>query len=190
MASRSPTEPIFFDSPAAFRCWLEANHTTADEVVVGLWRAHAKRPTLTWDEAIDQALCFGWIDGVRHPLSPDSYSIRFTPRRKGSQWSQKNLKRYAELEALGLVAPAGAVAWQARVEGKPRNYSPKQEVAFAAGQEATFRDNAAAWEFFQAQPPSWRHKWTWAVSSAKSEAARARRLAKLIDACAAGKRLM
>ena len=190
MASRSPTDPIFFDSPAAFRAWLEENHATASEVVVGLWRAHTKKPTITWGEGIDQALCFGWIDGVRHPLDSDSYSIRFTPRRRGSEWSQVNLKKYAELEAQGLVRPAGRTAWEARVEGKPRDYSPKMAVAFAPGQEETFRAHAGAWAFFEKQAPSWRHKWIWGVSSAKSEETRARRLQKLIEACAAGKRLM
>ena len=190
MASPSPTEPIFFDSPKAFRAWLEKHHASASEVVVGLWRAHTRKPTITWNQGIDQALCFGWIDGVRHPLTPDSYSIRFTPRRPGSQWSRVNIEKVKALRAAGLMTPAGETAFENRVEGKPRAYSPKMEVAFAPGQEEEFRRNKEAWAFFERQAPSWKHKWTWGVSAAKSEEARARRLKKLIDACAAGKKLM
>jgi uncharacterized protein YdeI (YjbR/CyaY-like superfamily) len=190
MASPSPTEPIFFDSPEAFRAWLLKHHATAGEVVAGLWRAHARRPTITWGQGIDQALCFGWIDGVRHPLTPDSYSVRFTPRRPGSKWSQVNIEKVKALRAAGLMTPAGEAAFEARVEGGPRAYSPKMDAAFAPGQEEQFRANDEAWAFFGRQPPSWRHKWTWAVASPKSDAARDRRLGKLIEACAAGRRLM
>jgi uncharacterized protein YdeI (YjbR/CyaY-like superfamily) len=190
MASPSPTEPIFFEDPGAFRAWLQQNHSTATQVVAGLWRAHTGKPTISWGEGIDQALCFGWIDGVRHPLCPDSYSIRFTPRRAGSRWSQVNIEKVKALRAAGLMTPAGEAAFEARVEGGPRAYSPRMAVAFAPGQEATFRANPQAWAFFAAQAPSWRHKWTWAVSSAKSDEARGRRLAKLVDACAAGRKLM
>ena len=190
MASPSPTEPIFFESPDAFRSWLKAHHATAAEVVVGLWRAHTRKPTITWSQGIDQALCFGWIDGVRYPLSPDSYSVRFTPRRRGSKWSQVNIEKVKALRAAGLMTPAGEAAFEARVEGGPRAYSTKMAVVFAPGQEEAFRKNGEAWAFFEKMAPSHRHKWIWAVSSAKSEEARARRLAKLIDACAAGKKPM
>lgn len=190
MASPSPTEPIFFESPKAFRAWLEKHHASATEVVVGLWRTHTRKPTISWSEGIDQALCFGWIDGVRHPLSPDSYSVRFTPRRPGSRWSQVNIAKVKALREASQMTPAGEAAFVARVEGGPRAYSPKMKVAFAPGQEEAFRANAGALTFFEKQAPSWKHKWTWAVSSPKSEEARARRLAKLIEACAAGKKLM
>lgn len=186
MASPSPTEPIFFESPDEFRAWLEANHASANEVVVGLWRAHARRPTITWGQGIDQALCFGWIDGVRRPLTPDSYSIRFTPRRQGSRWSQVNIEKVAALRAAGLMTPAGEAAFEARVEGGPRAYDPKTTVAFAPGQEETLRANAAAWAAFGRMAPSHRRKWIWHVSEAKSEEARARRLARLIAALASG----
>ena len=182
-------DPIFFDSPDAFRRWLEENHGTATEVVAGLWRTHTGKPTMTWPQSIDQALCFGWIDGVRHPLDADSYSIRFTPRRSGSRWSQVNIAKVGELEAAGLMTPAGRAAFEARVEGPPRAYSPRMDVAFAEGQEAAFRAAADAWAFWEKQPPSYRHRLTWHVSSAKSEAARANRLTRLIEASTAGKRL-
>ena len=186
-----PTDatPIFFDSPDAFRTWLDAHHAEADEVVAGLWKAHTGKPTMTWPQSIDIALCFGWIDGVRHPLDDDSYSIRFTPRRAGSKWSQVNIDKVAALTKAGLMTPAGLAAFEARVEGGPRAYSPKMDVAFAEGQEAAFRAEPEAWAFWEKQPPSYRHKLTWHVSSAKSEAARASRLGKLIDASASGKRL-
>lgn len=182
-------EPIFFDGPDAFRAWLSAHHKGASAVTAGLWRAHTGKPTLTWPQSIDVALCFGWIDGVRHPLDADSYAVRFTPRRPGSKWSQVNIDKVAALTEAGLMTPAGLAAFEARVEGGPRAYSPKMEVAFAEGQEAAFRTESAAWAFWENQPPSYRHKLTWHVSSAKSEAARANRLRKLIDASAAGKRL-
>lgn len=182
-------QPIFFDSAQAFRHWLEAHHATQKEVLAGLWRAHAGKPTMTWPESIEQALCFGWIDGVRRPLDPDSYSIRFTPRRPGSRWSAANIAKAAELEAAGLMTAAGRAAFEARVEGAPRAYSPKMDVAFAGEQEAAFRADAAAWSFWERQPPSYRHKLTWHVSSAKTETTRAAHLAKLIEACLQGRRL-
>lgn len=190
MPTRSSGEPIFFNGPEAFRAWLETHHASASEVVAGLWRAHTGKPTITWNQGIDQALCFGWIDGVRYPLDPDSYSVRFTPRRRGSQWSQVNIAKVEALRAAGLMTPAGEAAFENRVEGGPRAYGPKMAVDFAPGQEAALQADPAAWSFFQKQPPSCRHRWTWYVSSAKSQEARDRRLAKLIEACAAGERLM
>lgn len=190
MASPSPTEIIFFESPDAFRAWLEKHHASASEVFVGLWRAHTRKPTITWNQGIDQALCFGWIDGVRHPLSPDSYSIRFTPRRAGSQWSQVNIEKVKALRAAGLMTPAGEAAFETRVEGKGRRFTTQTEVAFAPGQEEELRANAAAWATFQTMSPSHRRRWVWHVSEAKAEETRARRLAKLIETLASGKKPM
>jgi len=184
------SEPIFFESPEAFYAWLKENHATAEEVQVGFWRAHTGKPSLTWSESVDQALCFGWIDGKRTPIDADRTALRFTPRRKGSKWSQVNLDKFEQLEAAGLVHPAGRAAWEARVVGPPRAYSPKMEVAFAEGQEEAFRANAEAWAYFETQAPSWKHRVTWWVSSAKTAEARERRLTKLIEACAEGRRLV
>jgi uncharacterized protein YdeI (YjbR/CyaY-like superfamily) len=183
-------DPIFFESPEAFRAWLQANHATASEVTVGLWRAHTGKPTVTWGQTIDQALCFGWIDGVRHPLGPDSYSIRFTPRRKGSKWSRVNIEKVKALRAAGLMTPAGEAAFEARVEGGPRAYSPRMEVAFAPGQEEALRANEAAWKTYQTMSPSHRHRWIWHLSAGKSEDTRARRLARFIETLASGRKPM
>ena len=185
-----PTDPIFFESPQAFYDWLEANHATKTEVQVGFWRGHTGKPSLTWSESVDQALCFGWIDGKRTPIDDERTSLRFTPRRKGSPWSQVNLDKFGELEAAGRVHPAGRAAWEARVIGPPRAYQPKMDVAFAEGQEEAFRAHPEAWAFFEAQAPSWKHKVTWWVSTAKTAETRGRRLAKLIEASAEGRRLV
>jgi len=187
MASPSPTDPIFFEGPEAFRAWLQANHAREREVFAGLWRAHTRKPTITWGQGIDQALCFGWIDGIRRPLSPDSYSIRFTPRRPGSEWSKVNIEKVHALRAAGLMTPAGEAAFEARVEGKGRRYTGATEVAFAPGQEETLRASPTAWALFQKMAPSHRRKWIWHVSEAKGEEARARRLARLIATLESGK---
>ena len=122
-------EPIVCETPAEFRRWLKANHKGADAVMVLLYKTGSGRASITWSQGIDEALCFGWIDGVRRPIDEDSYTIRFTPRRKGSRWSDVNIKKVAELRARGRMTPAGEAAFEARVEGGPRAYSPKAPMA-------------------------------------------------------------
>ncbi len=183
----TPHHIRYFPSPAAFRKWLTANHAKADELWVGFHKKHTDKPSLTWPESVDQALCFGWIDGQRRRIDDDRYTIRFTPRRKGSIWSAVNVKRIKELSKEGLVEPAGMVAFEARKENKTAIYSyEKRPEVLPAPFEKTFRRNRKAWDYFEKQPPSYRRAVINWVVSAKREATRERRLAQLIADCAAG----
>lgn len=184
-------EPIFFDSPAAFRDWLEANHDSTAEVWVGLYKVKkGETAPLTWSEAVDQAVCFGWIDGIGKRIDGERRKIRFTLRRKGSIWSAVNIKKVEQLTAAGLMHPAGVEAYAQRKEEKSKIYSHEQgEVTLDSEQEATFRAHAAAWDFFNTQAPSYRKAALWWVVSAKKEETRARRLATLIEDSANGRRL-
>ncbi|WP_296600524.1 YdeI family protein [Phenylobacterium sp.] len=181
--------PIFFATPAEWRAWLDANHATASEVSVGFWKRDTGRPSLTWPQSVDEALCFGWIDGVRHRIDDEAYRIRFTPRRPGGIWSQVNLKRFAELQALGLVRPAGQAAHDVGKD-RTRVYPHERPHAeFTADELSRFQAHPAAWAKFQAFPPSYRKVAVHRVAAAKGEATRARRLDILIDASARGLRL-
>ena len=182
---------VFFETPAEFRAWLEANHESATELWVGFHRKATGRPSMVWSEAVDQALCFGWIDGVRRSLGETSYTIRFTPRQARSTWSAVNIKRAQELQEQGLMHPAGRAAFLARTEDRSNTYSFEQREPIELGdaQLETFRANAPAWAFFQSQPPSYRKAATWWVISAKRAETRDRRLATLIDDSAAGRRI-
>jgi uncharacterized protein YdeI (YjbR/CyaY-like superfamily) len=174
--------PIFFATPDRFRKWLEKNHGRAQELLVGLYKKGSGRPSITWPESVDEALCFGWIDGVRRSIDEDSYSIRFTPRRPGSIWSAVNVKRAHELVARGAMRPAGLAAFEARSDKKSGIYAYEQrELAkLTAAAQRQFRTNARAWEFFQKQPPWYRRTATYWVATAKKEETRQRRLATLI----------
>lgn len=181
--------PTFFETPAQFRAWLETHHASAAELSVGFRKKGTGLASITWPEAVDQALCFGWIDGVRHSIDGESYRIRFTPRKRGGIWSQVNIKRIAELQAQGLVHPAGLAAFEA---GKARTlqYSHERgEQAFADAELAQFQANGKAWANFHAFAPSYRKVAIHRVVSAKGAATRAKRMAILIDACADGVKL-
>jgi uncharacterized protein YdeI (YjbR/CyaY-like superfamily) len=184
-------EPIFFDSPAAFREWLEANHESAAEVWVGFYKTKkGVRPPLTWSEAVDQALCFGWIDGIAKRIDDERRRQRFTPRRKGSIWSAVNIKKVEDLTAQGLMRPAGLAAYALRKEEKSKIYSHEQgEVTLEPEQEEFFRANGQAWDFFHTQAPSYRKAALWWVVSAKREETRQKRLATLVEDSANGRRL-
>jgi uncharacterized protein YdeI (YjbR/CyaY-like superfamily) len=175
-------KPKFFATPADFRAWLEKNHSRVSELQVGFHRKASGRPSITWAEAVDQALCFGWIDGVRRSVDDESYQIRFTPRRARSIWSAVNVARVEELTKLGLMQPAGVAAFEARRADRTGIYSHEQREAakLTRPQEKRFRANAKAWKFFQAQPPGYRRQATWWVVSAKKEDTRERRLDTLI----------
>lgn len=174
-----------------FRSWLEANHASADEVLVLLYKTTSGRPSITWPEAIEEALCFGWIDGVRQPIEADSYTVRFTPRRKGSKWSQVNIASVARLREQGRMTAAGEAAFEARVEGPPRAYSPKEPMReFSPEHAAALAAEPAAQAFWDKGAPSWRHRAVWWVTSGKAQATRDTRMAKLIKACAEGRRFM
>ena len=183
--------PIFFDSPAAFRRWLEKNHTTSQELYVGYYKKHTGKPSLTWPESVDEALCFGWIDGIRRSWDAEGYIIRFTPRRKRSIWSAINRKRVPELIKAGRMAPAGLAAWKGRDPKKINKYSFEQRetAKLPPAMEKKFRANQKAWAFFEAQPPGYRRLISFYVVSAKQEVTRERRLDRLIKDSAAGRRV-
>jgi len=187
----APASPRFFSGPAEFRAWLEAHHATAPELWVGFHKKGSGRPSLTWPESVAEALCFGWIDGVRKSLDADRYVIRFTPRRAESVWSAVNLAKMDELLAAGRVAPAGRAAWERRTTEKSAIYSyeRRREAAFEPALERRFRGAKRAWAFFAAQPPGYRRLATYWVASAIRAETRARRLATLIDCCERGERL-
>jgi uncharacterized protein YdeI (YjbR/CyaY-like superfamily) len=186
-----PTAPTFFATPAEFRAWLEAHHATASELLVGFHKKGSGLQGITWPESVDQALCFGWIDGVRRSLGDTSYTIRFTPRRARSIWSTVNIARAQELREQGLMHPAGIAAFEARSTERSSTYSFEQRgpIELSAKDAETLRANADAWAFFQAQPPSYRKAAIWWVISAKREETRCRRLATLIDDSANGRRI-
>src|SRR5947209_1394034 len=184
-----PANPIFFPTAADFRRWLEAHHATAPELLVGFWKKGSGRPSIDWPEARDQALCFGWIDGLRKSLGPESYTIRFTPRRPGSLWSRVNLDRFAVLEAGGLMTGAGRAA-RAGGEERTDHYSyENEERSLTAEEAALFRANAAAWADFEKRPPGYRKVVLHWVTSAKRPETRAKRLAILIEDSAAGRKV-
>lgn len=174
--------PSFFATPAAWRDWLEQHHDQRPELLVGFYKKDSGKPSITWPESVDGALCYGWIDGVRRRIDDVSYSIRFTPRRPHSVWSAVNIKRVEELTRQGLMRPAGVKAFEARQDARSGIYSfEQQNVKFERAQESRFRANRAAWKFFQSQPPSYRRAATWWVVSAKREETRRQRLATLIQ---------
>ena len=181
--------PRFFKTPADFRKWLEKNHDKADELLVGFYKKGSGKPSIDWPQSVDEALCFGWIDGVRRSIDEESYSIRFTPRKKGSNWSAVNVRKMEQLLKDGKVAPAGLAAYEARDEKKTAIYSyeNRNEAQLDAASERTFEANKAAWEFFQSRPPWYRRTATYWVISAKQEETRQRRLEQLIADSAAGR---
>jgi uncharacterized protein YdeI (YjbR/CyaY-like superfamily) len=184
------TRARYFRSPEEFRKWLREHHESADAVLVGFHKAATGRPTMTWAQSVDEALCFGWIDGIRKSVDEGRYTIRFTPRRERSIWSQKNIMRFRELDDAGMVHAAGRAAFEARDEDRTRQYSFEQDQAkLTREQERAFRADTKAWEFFRSQPPSYRKPAIWWVVSAKQEATRARRLAILIHDSANGLRI-
>jgi uncharacterized protein YdeI (YjbR/CyaY-like superfamily) len=181
---------VFFSAPADFRKWLRRNHATVKELWVRFHRKHTGKRSMTWPESVDEALCVGWIDGIRKSIDEESYMIRFTPRRRGSIWSAVNIKRVEFLVSGKRMQPAGLAAFAARVENKSGIYSYEQRSEqlpepYASG----LRKNSAAWKFFRAQPPSYRKAIVWWVVSAKQEETRRKRLDKLIAESARGRRL-
>jgi uncharacterized protein YdeI (YjbR/CyaY-like superfamily) len=182
-------EPTFFATPAELRAWLEAHHQAETELLVGFYKKGSGKPSITWPESVDEALCVGWIDGVRRSLGDEAYTIRFTPRKRRSFWSNVNIRRAGELIAEGRMRPAGLAAFEARSGERSGVYSfeQKDEVAFDAEQARRFQADAKAWDFFQGQPPWYRRTATWWVISAKKEETRAKRLATLIEDSAAGR---
>jgi uncharacterized protein YdeI (YjbR/CyaY-like superfamily) len=183
--------PRFFATPAAFRAWLLAHHEREPELLVGFHKKGSGRPSMTWPESVDEALCFGWIDGVRRSIDDESYTIRFTPRKPRSVWSNVNIAKVQALLAAGRMMPAGIAAWERRDPAKSGIYSFERETAmFDAEAERQFKRNRSAWTYFQAQPPGYRRLATHYVVSARRPETRARRLATLIERSARGERII
>jgi uncharacterized protein YdeI (YjbR/CyaY-like superfamily) len=178
----------FFKSPAEFRGWLERHHDEAQELWVGFYKKDSGKPSITWPESVDEALCFGWIDGIRKSVDGISYTVRFTPRKSRSIWSAINIKRVQALKKMGRMQAAGLKAFEARDSKRSGVYSfeqrrPKLDVAY----EKKLQANKAAWKFFQAQAPWYQRTSSWWVMSAKKEETRRKRLATLIDDSAHGR---
>ena len=190
-AKRSPGDlpaPRFFATQAAWRTWLAKNHANADHLWVGFWRVASGKPSITWPQSVDEALCFGWIDGQRRGLDETSYMIRFSPRKAGSKWSNVNLKRFEELLAAKKVHAAGRAARAKWKEGSKAAYSHERgltELDVAA--EARLKKNARAWRFWNAQIPSYRKMVAGWLLNPKREETRAARLATLVECCEAGR---
>jgi uncharacterized protein YdeI (YjbR/CyaY-like superfamily) len=182
-------DAIFFRTSDELRAWF-AQHPDATELWVGFFKKSAAEKGISYPEAVDEALCAGWIDGVRYTVDGERYRNRFTPRRPGSNWSQVNIRRVEELAAQGRMLPAGEAAFAARKEAKEKQYSYENRPhALGEPYEQQFREQPEAWTFYAAQPPSYRRTAAWWVLSAKQEATRQRRLAALIEASAQGTRL-
>lgn len=176
-------QPKFFKSQREFRKWLERNHGRADEIFVGFRKKGSAVPSVTYKQAVDEALCFGWIDGVRRSIDADSYANRFTPRRPGSAWSAINITRVKDLLAEGRMHAAGIAAFEKRDEERAGEYSYERKTAqLDAASKKAFRAKKAAWEFFHQQPASYRRLNTHWVMSAKRQETKQRRLDTLIEA--------
>jgi uncharacterized protein YdeI (YjbR/CyaY-like superfamily) len=174
-------QPNYFATPAAWRDWLEKHHSQRQELLVGFYKKDSGKPSITWPESVDAALCFGWIDGVRRRIDDTRYSIRFTPRKARSIWSVVNIKRVEELTGRGLMRPAGLKAFETREEKRSGVYSfEQQSIEFESVQERRFQACTAAWEFFLSRPPWYRRAATWWVINAKREETREKRLSTLI----------
>jgi uncharacterized protein YdeI (YjbR/CyaY-like superfamily) len=185
-----PSNVTFFESPADFRRWLEKRGATGQELWVGYYKKGSGKASITWPESVDEALCFGWIDGIRKSLDEDRYTIRFTPR-KGSIWSAVNIGRVAELEKAGRMRAAGRRAFENRKEDRSGRYSYEQRrsVKLAPGYEKKLKAVPKAWKYFRSQAPWYQWTVSWWVMSAKQEATRMRRLGRLIAESAREQRI-
>lgn len=184
--------PTFFPTAAEFHAWLLQHHASASELIVGYYKVGSGQPSMSWPESVDVALCFGWIDGVRKRIDAESYQIRFTPRKAGSNWSRVNVAKVETLLAQGRMQPAGMAAYAARTEHQTGVYAfeQAQPAQLDATETAAFQHHAAAWRYFEACPASYRRVMLHWVVSAKQTATRARRLAQLIDACGEQRRIL
>ncbi|MBL8520608.1 MAG: YdeI/OmpD-associated family protein [Betaproteobacteria bacterium] len=191
MARDNGPAPKFFAAPAAFRAWLEKHAATHAELIVGFHKVGSGKPCMTWPESVDEALCFGWIDGVRTRIDAESYKIRFTPRRPGSIWSAVNIAKVEALTAAGRMTPAGLAAFAKRTAKKSAVYAFEQrgELALPAPAVKAFQRHKAAWTYFESTPPSYRKVVIHWVNSAKQDETRERRLQQLIEACKEQRRL-
>jgi uncharacterized protein YdeI (YjbR/CyaY-like superfamily) len=184
----SEPKPIFFTSPQEFYDWLEEHHETETEVYVGFYKTHTGKRAMSWSESVDQALCFGWIDGRANSIDDDRYMQRFTPRRPGSNWSKINVEKVAKLKEAGLMRPAGIAAFERRSEDGTGVYSYEGAAeGLPPDYDKRLRANHAAAEYFDSRPPSYRRTAIYLVMRAKREETRLRRLDRLIEDSAAGR---
>ena len=182
--------PLFFPTPSSFRKWLEKNHDKAKELLVGFYKVNSGKPSMTWSESVDEAICFGWIDGVRKSIDAESYSIRFTPRKPGSIWSAINIQKVEHLSKKGLMHPSGIAAFEKRKDSKSRIYSyEKPPEVLSDDFLKKFKSNEKAWQFFQSMPPSYRRTAVHWVMNAKQENTRLKRLNELINDSEAGRKI-
>jgi uncharacterized protein YdeI (YjbR/CyaY-like superfamily) len=176
--------PQFFDSIDELRAWFVAHHETADELILGFWKKGTGRATFAWSDAVDQGLCFGWVDSVRRRIDDESFSNRFTPRRARSNWSDLNIAKVEALRAAGLMYPAGLAAYENRaVRAAQYSFEQPADLVLDPLQERQFRADPVAWEFFQSRSPAYRKRAIWWVVGAKREETRASRLLTLIELC-------
>lgn len=189
MPTTTTPTPTYFETPEQFRAWLKKNHASATELYVGFYKKGSGKPSITWPESVDEALCVGWIDAVRKRIDHERYYIRFTPRKPKSIWSAVNIKRIGELKALGRLQKAGLAAFESRDTTRSNKYSFEQSVPieFTPAQLTQFKTNKKAWTWFESKAPSYRKAATWWVISAKREETKAKRLLTLIEDSAAGK---
>ncbi|HEY3390569.1 MAG TPA: YdeI/OmpD-associated family protein [Prolixibacteraceae bacterium] len=179
--------PTYFVTQQDFRDWLERNYDKEDELWVGFYKVDSGKPSITWPQSVDQALCFGWIDGIRKSIDNESYCIRFSHRKPKSIWSEINIRKVEELTKQGLMFPAGLAAFEKRNEQKSAIYSYENRPEKLDNQnEELLRSNLKAWEFFQSQPPSYQRTAIYWVMSAKQETTRLKRLNDLIADSEAG----
>ena len=184
-------ELLFFKTPHEFRLWLQKNHEITTVQWVGFYKKTTKIPSITWPESVDQALCFGWIDGLRKSIDTKSYAIRFTPRRPNSHWSAVNYARIAALENLKLVMPAGLAAYR---KSNPENsrlaaYEQSKEITLSEKYQEMFQQNPKAWQDFTGRAPSYKKQCIWWIMSAKREETQERRLVILINSCQQGQKI-
>ena len=190
MSDGHDMKAVYFKTAAEFRRWLAAHHASERELLVGFYRKASGKPSISYKEAVDEALCFGWIDGIKKRVDDERYTHRFTPRKQDSIWSLVNARRVKELIALKRVAKPGLEAWERRDPKKTGIYSfENRPKTFDAALEREFRKQPAAWTFFRAQPPGYQRLMTFFVMGAKQQETRLRRLDRLITASAAGKRV-
>lgn len=182
--------PRFFATAADFGRWLQQHAASEAALIVGYYKLGSGRPSMNWPDSVDEALCVGWIDGVRRRIDEQAYQIRFTPRRPGSIWSAVNIAKYAALTAQGRMLPAGAAAFAARRDERSMVYAYEQTepATLSADEERLFRQQPTAWLYWQAAPPGYRKQALHHITTAKKPATRAARLARLIEASAAGLR--
>jgi uncharacterized protein YdeI (YjbR/CyaY-like superfamily) len=188
VARGSESDPIFFRSPAEFRKWLGKNHEKADELWIGYWKKATGKPSLTWQQTVDECLCFGWIDGIRKSIDADSYKQRVTPRRAKSIWSLINVRRVGVLQAEGRMTPRGLAEFERRKVSGVYSFEQREHKALDPKYAAQFKKRSArGWKYYESQPPGRKKLITWWVMSAKKEETRLKRLDRLIEACDAGR---